>query len=327
MIWIDAFKLGTEIHYKGRIIKVSQEMLDEAEQNFAMLSAKGYRFPFKREHGTVDSFQYGDLMATRQEDGYLSLGIEMRRDEEKTAFKQGIMREFSVGFDTGWIDPHTGENHGMVIYELSFTSEGYQKVLRDPTDINSGVALSASQFIEPGADTMARTKVELAAESAPLEETDAKLMEGEPTMADLLKAIVDGFASLKGEKEEPEELEMATDKEEEVAKLSARINQLEADKTRMELSAAGIKGDVVPSLVQLSRTDAKLYAATVKMLSSKPQPSIGTMGEVETTVHLSAADVAAEAVKAGKAGRGHLAIFLNENYPEFPINTVRAALK
>ena len=273
MIWIDAFKLGTEIHYKGRIIKVSQEMLDEAEQNFAMLSAKGYRFPFKREHGTVDSFQYGDLMKTRQEDGYLSLGIEMRRDEEKKAFKQGIMREFSVGFDTGWIDPHTGENHGMVIYELSFTSEGYQKVLRDPTDINSGVALSASQLI-PGAETMARTKIELAAESAPLEETDAELMEGEPTLADLLAPLLARIEALEAASapKEEEEMEMSyegDEKDGEIAKLSAIVHSLQADKTRMELSAAGIKGDVVPSLVQLSRTDSKLYAATVKMLSSK----------------------------------------------------------
>jgi hypothetical protein len=326
MVWIDAYKLGSTVHHPQGDIEITPEFANAIVKNFRLLTSRGYHVTFLREHGRVDSFVYGDITDVRIKDGYVTCAVDMTRDEEKEAYNSGILREYSPGFSMNWTDPHTGEELGPVLLELSFTSQAYQKNLRIPQDINPGVVLSGHPFFTNsyGEKNMATKKVNLAAEELPEE---VKLAEGEPTMADLL-ARIEALEAAAGPKE-AEEVEMAYEDEEkdgEIAKLSAIVHSLQADKTRMELSAAGIKGDVVPSLVQLSRTDAKLYAATVKMLSSKPQPSIGTMGEVETTVHLSAADVAAEAVKAGKSGPGHLAVFVAEKFPSFEIKNVRAAL-
>ena len=325
MVWIDAYKLGSTVHHPQGDIEITPEFANTIVKNFRLLTSRGYHVTFLREHGRVDSFVYGDVTDVRIKDGYITCAVDMTRDEEKEAYNSGILREYSPGFSMNWTDPHTGEELGPVLLELSFTSQAYQKNLRIPQDINPGVVLSGHpMFTTSHGEIMAIKKVNLAAEEMPEEEV--KLAEGEPTMADLL-ARIEALEAANAPKEE-EEVEMAyeDEKDDKIAQLSAAVQSLQADKTRMELSAAGIKGDVVPSLVQLSRTDSKLYAATVKMLSSKPQPSIGTMGEVETTVHLSAADVAAEAVKAGKAGPGHLAVFVQEKFPSFDINTVRNAL-
>jgi hypothetical protein len=323
MVWIDAYKLGSTVHHPQGDIEITPEFANAIVKNFRLLTSRGYHVTFLREHGRVDSFVYGDITDVRIKDGYVTCAVDMTRDEEKQAYNDGILREYSPGFSMNWTDPHTGEELGPVLLELSFTSQAYQKNLRIPQDINPGVVLSGHPLFTRQGVTMAK-KIDLA-EEAPKEEE--KMEMAEPTMADLL-ARIEALEAAAGPKE-AEEVEMAYEDEEkdgEIAKLSAIVHSLQADKTRMELSAAGIKGDVVPSLVQLSRTDAKLYAATVKMLSSKPQPSIGTMGEVETTVHLSAADVAAEAVKAGKSGPGHLAVFVAEKFPSFEIKNVRAAL-
>ena len=323
MVWIDAYKLGSTVHHPQGDIEITPEFANTIVKNFRLLTSRGYHVTFLREHGRVDSFVYGDITDVRIKDGYVTCAVEMTRDEEKQAYNSGILREYSPGFSMNWTDPHTGEELGPVLLELSFTSQAYQKNLRIPQDINPGVVRSGHPLFTRQGVTMAK-KIDLA-EDAPLEE-NMKLAEGEPTMADLL-ARIEALEAASAPKEEKEvEMAMEDEKDDKIAQLSAAVQNLQADKTRMELSAAGIKGDVVPSLVQLSRTDAKLYAATVKMLSSKPQPSIGTMGEVETTVHLSAADVAAEAVKAGKAGPGHLAVFVSRNHPDFDINDVRNAL-
>jgi hypothetical protein len=322
MVWIDAYKLGSTVHHPQGDIEITPEFASTIVKNFRLLTSRGYHVTFLREHGRVDSFVYGDITDVRIKDGYVTCAVEMTRDEEKEAYNSGILREYSPGFSMNWTDPHTGEELGPVLLELSFTSQAYQKNLRIPQDINPGVVLSGHPLFTRQGDTMAK-KIDLA-EEAPKEEE--KMEMAEPTLSDLLARIEALETSLAPKEEEEVEMAMEDEKDGEIAKLSAIVHSLQADKTRMELSAAGIKGDVVPSLVQLSRTDSKLYAATVKMLSSKPQPSIGTMGEVETTVHLSAADVAAEAVKAGKAGPGHLAVFVKEKFPSFEINTVRAAL-
>lgn len=161
----------------------------------------------------------------------------------------------------------------------------------------------------------------MAAEEVTAEKTDV----AEPTMADFM-LILNEIKTMLAQKEKEPEVEMS-EEEDKVAQMSARIEQLEDEKTRMELSVAGITGEPVCRLVRLARNDAELFKQTVKLLSARPQAEVGVSGSAEVgTKQFSAADVAAEAVKAGKAGHGSLALFVQRNHPDFDINDVRKAL-
>jgi len=324
-IWIDAYKMGSTVYHSTGDIEITPEFAESITKNFRILKSRGYRVTFLREHGRVDSFVYGDVVDTRIKDGWLSLAVEMTRREEKDAYNEGIMREFSPGFSMNWRDPHTGEEMGPTLLEVSFTSMGHQRNLRVPNDINPGVVLSGHPMFFNG-DEMSK-KTELAAEGKPEAVEEEKVEMAEPTLADVMARMDKIEAMLK--KDEVEETELAADEDDEddvAVKMSARIAELEAANVRLELSARGIKGDIVSDLIQLSAVNRPLYVKTVKALAA-PQKEIGVVGQTETKVSLSAADVAAAAVKAGQAGRGRLPLFLAENYPSFTTEIVRSALE
>jgi hypothetical protein len=320
-VWIDAYKMGSTVYHSGGDVEITPEFADSITRNFRVLKSRGYSVTFLREHGRVDSFVYGDVVDTRIKDGWLSLAVAMTRDEEKKAYNEGILREFSPGFSMNWQDPHTGEMMGPTLLEISFTSMAHQRNLRVPTDINPGVVLSGHPMFFKE-DNMAVKK--LAAEELPEVVEEKKVEMAEPTLVDIAAMLTELLALAKPAEVEETEL-MSDDKEDPTVKMSARIAQLEGDNVRLELSARGIKGDIVADLIQLSAVNRPLYVKTVKALAA-PQAEIGVTGQTATHVKFSAKDVAAAAVAAGQTGHGRLAAFVAINHPEFGINEVRAAL-
>jgi len=164
----------------------------------------------------------------------------------------------------------------------------------------------------------------LAAEELPEAVEEETIEMAEPTLADIAAMLTELLALAKPAEVEETEL-MSDDKEDPTVKMSARIAQLEGDNVRLELSARGIKGDIVADLIQLSAVNRPLYVKTVKALAA-PQAEIGVTGQTATHVKFSAKDVALAAVAAGQTGHGRLAAFVAINHPEFKINDVRAAL-
>jgi hypothetical protein len=186
----------------------------------------------------------------------------------------------------------------------------YQRNLRVPQDINPGVVLSAHpMFFAKGAEMPKEEKQELAApEELPVEELEM----AEPTIADVLAMLAEIKSILKPVEEESP----VDEKEETIAQMSARITQLEDDKTRMELSVAGITGDRAKHLIKLSRANVELYRDTVRLLSA--QQEIGVAGAADIgDAPITASYVASEAVKAGADSPGKLVAFLNKKYPTF----------
>ena len=320
-VWIDAYKMGSKVYHSGGDVEITPEFAESLTRNFRVLKSRGYSVTFLREHGRVDSFVYGDVVDTRIQDGWLSLAVAMTRDEEKKAYNEGILREFSPGFSMNWQDPHTGEMMGPTLLEVSFTSMAHQRNLRAPTDINPGVVLSGHPMFFKE-DNMAVKK--LAAEELPEVVEEKKVEMTEPTLVDIAAMLTELLALAKPAEVEETEL-MSDDKEDPTVKMSARIAQLEGDNVRLELSARGIKGEIVADLILLSAVNRQLYVKTVKALAA-PQAEIGVTGQTATHVKFSAKDVAAAAVAAGQAGHGRLAAFVAINHPEFKINDVRAAL-
>ena len=272
---------------------------------------------FLRDHGRKDSYVYGDILDIRV-NSHVQLLVEMTREEEYSAWSDGIMSEFSPGFDPNWLDPHTGNHIGPTLMELSYTSMGYQRNLRKP-GTDAQVALSRTLLtdgtVSATGETMA-TKKELMAE----EETMLAAGEDAPTgvTLDELAAKLDKLIELMTPKElsedEEEKVEMM-DEDEEKKELQRRVKSLEDERTVSQLSAAGITGDVVAGLVKLRRVDADLFGATVRRLSAK-QSEIG-VGNIPTSSGNALVDVAKAARHAGADKPGRLPVFLSQNFPEF----------
>jgi hypothetical protein len=328
LAWIDAFKLGADVHTTGDVVSITHDFVSTLLANFEALYAKGYRVPLLRSHGRRDDYIYGDVHAMRVADGYVQCGVTFTREEEKQAFNEGLMREYSPGFDLDWLDPHTGEKLGPVLLELSFTALAYQRNLRAPQEANP---VQMATYLHTFGDTMTRKKM-MAEEEVVVEASTVEEM-AEPTLTDIA-AMLTQVLEMLAPKEEmmnkpEEEMSAHVGEDEEKKEMSARIRQLEERAVRAELSALGIKGeDDVKHLVQLSRQSPELYRATAKRLSRPVQSEIGVMGVAETSVRLDAASVAKAAKAAGATGPGRLALFLSANHPAFvnQINEVRKHL-
>ena len=194
-VWIDAYKMGSTVYHSSGDVEITPEFAESITRNFRVLKSRGYRVTFLREHGRVDSFVYGDAVDTRIKDGWLSLAVEMTRREEKDAYNDGIMREFSPGFSMNWRDPHTNEEMGPTLLEISFTSMAHQRNLRVPTDINPGVVLSGHPMFFKE-NNMAGKK-ELAAEELPEAVEEETIEMAEPTLADIAAMLTELLALAK----------------------------------------------------------------------------------------------------------------------------------
>lgn len=320
LAWIDFHKVGESVHTEnGDVVDITPEYAATMVANFYACKDKGYAVPVLRNHGSEDSWIYGDVIEMRVEGTHLQAGVKFTREEERQAFNEGLMREFSPGFSTNWLDPHTGEKMGPTMLELSFCGLAYQRNLRQPQEANPVQlkrqylhTLSTKEIIVTDEPKEEEVTIEerMTRLEAKVEEVMAKYMtEPEEEMAD-----------------EPEEEMMVED--EEKKEMSARIQFLEDQLVLSEIAKAGVK-DGVENLVKLARTDKKLFGVTLKMMSRKEQSEIGTMGAAETSAPGESAESVAKAAQAaGKTGPGHLALYLSSNHPTFvgKINDVRKHL-
>jgi hypothetical protein len=281
--------------------------------------------------------------------------VTMTREEERQAYEQGIMREFSPGFDLSWFDPHTGEERGPALLELSYTGTAYQRNLRPPKDAKqlsqSLIGLSRG-IVTHGEPIMARKKafsqeekeeIEELAINAPEEaliqmadeeeEDERELSEFSLNDIGAMMTEILGYLRPKEElaqdeeegtgldlaqEEEEEEKELSQDEEDEEKKaLHRQIRNLEDKNTRMQLSQRGITGKDADNLVKLSRVDKDLYLSTVQLYSRQgKQAPIGVVGLDTTGGATSVTEVAKAAKAAGKVGP-ELRLFLSREYPEF----------
>lgn len=325
LAWIDFHMIGESVYTDdGEKVDITEQYARTMLANFYACKEKGYAVPILRNHGRDDSWIYGDVVEMRIEGTHLQAGVKFTREAERTAFNEGLMREFSPGFDTDWLNPHTGERVGPTMLELSFCGLGYQRNLRAPQEANpvqlgrsyihvlSNNKLQVSVTTEP---TMAEEKTEVSVEErmtkleAAVEEIMAKLMESpEEEMMD-----------------EPEE-EMMVD--EEKKEMSRRIQQLEDQLVRTEIAAHGVKEDV-DSLVKLARVDFKLFSSTLKKLSRREQTEIGVVGVADTTGTLSASDIAKAAKAAGQTAPTKLGVYLSKQHPTWVarVSEVRTELR
>lgn len=325
LAWIDALKVGASVYTSDdEAVVISPEFANKIVSNFDALQEKGYRVPLLRSHGRRDDYIYGDVHAMRIKDGYVQCGVTFTREEEKQAFNEGIMREYSPGFDENWLDPHTGNRMGPVLLELSFTGLAYQRNLRAPQEANP---IQMSKYLFSIGGEMPEDKKEMMEETVEVVEEMA-----EPTLGDIasmLSQILQMLAPKEDLAEEPEEELMAED--EEKKEMSARIRQLEERAIRAELSALGIKGeDDVRHLIQLSRQSPELYKTTAKKLARPSvQVELGVMGATESRPVIDVEYVARAAKNASASAPGKLALFLSKNHPQFVDRTqeVRAAIQ
>lgn len=299
--WADVHKIGSTVYTQdGASVEITEQYAQRMISNFAACRERGYAVPVLRNHGRDDAWIYGEVVEMRVDGEFLQAGLEFTRDEESEAFRAKLMREFSPGFDTDWLDPHTGELMGPTLLELSFTSLAYQRNLRPPVD--------AAQLTRVFLHTFSRRLIMA-------EMPEDRILKLEEEIAALREIVAKLSESSEPEEmaEEPEELAV----DEEKIEMSKRIRALEDTVVRQEIASYGVKDDV-DSLVQLSRVDRKLFASTMKKLSRINQTEIGSVGVAEfSAAGDSVESVARAAINAGADGPGKMVLFLSKNYPTF----------
>ena len=334
-VWVDAFKVGDLVaHPVYGERAYSQPQLEQAIVNFRKLRAQGYTHTVLREHGREDSFVYGNIEDVRVMNGYFQTKIDFYRADERQAYNEGILREFSPGFADEWLDPHTGETLNNVLIEISFTSRAYQRNLRAPQDINPGVQLSDLGSLHAVfSGHLLTTGGPMADEEQPVEAPEAEESEAveteeeEKTEFSVEEALNAGFTSLSAmiqtlsdalmPKEEQEEPVAMSDDQTRIHKLETELADMKAANTRLELSAKGIPAERVDDLVQLS---AKLTKAEFNKVVEYSRPTtvqaeIGATGLTEAGAQDTPVSKIVEmAAEAGATyGAGKLTLWLHKN--------------
>lgn len=357
--WIDMFKVDSEIYEKpgSKPTVIDKKLLKSMFDNFVYSRKKNYSVPFLRDHARKDSYIYGDIHNLRIKNGYVQALVTMTREEEREAYESGIMREFSPGFDLSWFDPHTGEERGPALLELSYTGTAYQRNLRPPSkqlskQVSETIIGLSRGIITHGEPVMARKKafsqeekeetVELAINApeealiqmSEEEEDEKELSEFSlndigAMMTEILGYLRPAKEEMSSEEEEEKELsqdeedkeELSQDEDEDEKKaLHRKVKSLEDDYTRLQLSQRGITGKDADNLIKLSRVDKDLYQSTVKLYSRQGKQSpIGVVGLDTTGGTVTATEVARAAKAAGVEGP-KLRLFLSREYPEFEGN-------
>lgn len=140
-IWVDIFKKGDEVHWRGEVLPIDDEFVTEVFRNFSYISDRyGYEIPLQRKHED-DGFTYGVVPRLRMSGEHVQALVGLLEPELVEAYEKGTLRKFSPGF--GDIrDPHTGQKLQHCLVEVSFTSREYQWNLRPPQETNQEKMLS-----------------------------------------------------------------------------------------------------------------------------------------------------------------------------------------
>lgn len=331
-IWVDAFKVGDLVaHPRYGKQRYTEPQLREAIENFRVLKARGYATTLLREHGTQDSYIYGEIIDLRiDEHAYFQCLTRFTRKAERDAYNEGILREFSPGFASQWLDPHTGETLNNVLIELSFTSRAYQRNLRPPQATNPGVVLSDAATPLHLINNSENNMIEEEKEDQLMDEPEADEEKEEFNQEAAYSAIsgqLEAMSAMLEEMrafmmpEEPEAAEMADDVTE-VAQLSARLADVESENARLKIQARGISGDDVDHLVKLSaKLEADEFEAVVERYSQNitVQAEIGAQGAGVVDTGDAVDAIIAEAAEAGFKYSdldGRFSHYIATNHPE-----------
>jgi hypothetical protein len=325
MIWVDAFKVGSLVSHPVYGDTVYDEAkLRQAVANFKILSDRGYSHTVLREHGSEDSYIYGDIADLRINDGYLQALVEFTRDEERDAYNDGLIREWSPGFAHQWLDPHTGETLENVLLEISFCARAYQRNLRDTRDINEGVKLNGPLHYAFGGQYYTggfrmEDKEKLADEKESVEMAEESVDYAKATY-EMVKEMVALMQPKEDMSDDEEKEEMSDDEEKsEMAALSAKVSELINDNRRLSLLSSGHDADSAERLVVLS---AKLSDVEFKELvkfsapkSNNIQPEVGVAGGVSVADQSSVSSIVKFAAQQGVTFGHGLTQWAVKNHP------------
>lgn len=271
MFWADIHKLGTTIYhprYGERV--VDDPYVRRVMANFTRLSIiEQYEIPLKFKH-TDDGLVHGKIHLLRVEDEHLQALIEVYGEELKKAYNEGKLRKFSPGIQPRLLHPHTGEELTDVLMEVSFTSQEYQMNLRPPQSTNPGLLLSAADpdYWEESIMTLKTTITTppvAPAPQAPAQFVTVEQLSALETMVKDLAVLVEQKFSNPAPVLKPIEAVPGNAGKD----LSADVNALAEQMTRMELSMVGIVEDV-DDLVALRQQSPALYSKQIaRIVASK----------------------------------------------------------
>ncbi len=338
MIWVDIFKLDTTVHKSGRELELNESFANALLRNFNRLTGEGAEIVVLREHER-DGHVFGIVHALRVwrgEDGdYLQASMEFFREDDRVAFNGGMLRRFSPGFALNFEHPHTGELLGPTLLEVSFTSMPYQTNLRPPQKTNPGVRLALSFAGEIITTLKEEDTMETKTEAAKTVEATGAAEASAPTDFDerldaLKESILSEVKALLSPDPTPDPAPALSDQDRKLEELSAQVAKLEDEKTRLELSAAGIV-EGVEALVSVKRTNPEAFGTMVDLARKggpATQTPIGRPGTEKISDSITVAEVISLAQDAGyEYGNGPgFVLWVHRNHPE-KVEEVLAAVR
>lgn len=296
-IWVDVFKMGSvyiPTRGESKEVIVDADFVLKLEENFNLMKRLGHMPVVEKQHAE-DGYNYGDVLAVRTDGEWFQAFITLKDPEDRRRYNLGMIERFSPTFSTNYFRSDTGERIGPHMFGLAFVTHPHQINLREPQVINPGVTLGAQQ--EPAMDeereeafdarqAFAAVTEQFGALTARLEALEAKFMDGDE-----------------------EDEEMAAKPDAAVASLSARLAEVEAENTRLQLSAYDIDEKQRDHLVALKSADVVLFNAHVATLPVKGAPvkvqeEIGTGGGGEGSESLALSAILDEAVQLGLDPKG-----------------------
>jgi len=320
--WIDLFKIGSEVHYKGERFELDAAFAQRVVSNHQRFCEQyGKEPPMLRQHER-EGWQYGAWSQMRlTADGRIQ-GLAAFLDERTlTLYTNNQLREWSPGF--GDIeDPHTGEVWQDLMVEASFVDRGHQWNLRPPSMTNPPALLAAAQLNTFEVITMAednQTEIELDDDAADDSESEAfDIAAAFGGLTDLLSGIVEQQAAIL-DILAPEAEMSAPD---EVSTLRSELNDLKRTNTLLDLERRGITGKSADALASLKLLDVVSFEAALPELQKRfSQPSAHIQAEIGQTgtmgVGAMGADDVIELAKAAGCieGNGSITVWVADNHP------------
>jgi len=190
----------------------------------------------------------------------------------------GALQYLSPSFYKAWVDPHTGEQLGPVLREVSFVDVPHQKNIS--AEIGQIYGLSdAVSLAEAGFQTTITSEdmmEEEIMEEASVESTDVLTKEHFDARMDEILALLVPSDNVDGETSEEESIDMS----ERVASLERELKiERASSKVRADLGALATD-DLVKSLAPMSLSDAAGYKAVLAGIKKAPaQAPVGNVGQ------------------------------------------------
>jgi len=221
--------------YQGRQFDVDGSWIEDRVAEYRKLAKGDYTAPMLREHDR-DGERHGDVLALRRHsiDGVDSLiaAVAFADPEAEDKLKRGQIKYVSPSF--GPIEDDRGNTYDFALREVSLVAAPHQKHLK-PGDTH---VLGAEERVEMP-EHYDKEKAELADEAKPEEDRLSQLeavvgkLAGQMAEMMELKSLMEAAMMEAGEDEEPvAEIVPAPEMSEEIAKLRAERDQLQAERDK-----------------------------------------------------------------------------------------------